>query len=264
MKFTKVMYYSRVVLVLIISVGCGLHWNKLNAQIANISIDIPTPHGGNLGTIGGGFAFQSRTRDTEKGFNPDANFGFGIGLGDFKKAVGLTVGANIFGLSNDIGEGDNFGSGTLDLQVNRAINDYIFVGIGARNLTKWRSPELRARNLRSYFLTSNFIIPIHRRYDEPFSLLFVTTGVGNGIFRLDKDFTLRESGNFNLFGSVALQVLRGTNIIAEWNGYDLNAGISFYPFKKIPALGATASLADLTEERTRFIFSAGYSFNFIR
>ncbi|MDX1939390.1 MAG: hypothetical protein SFU99_02500, partial [Saprospiraceae bacterium] len=77
-------------------------------------------------------------------------------------------------------------------------------------------------------------------------------------------FTLRESGNFNFFGSVALQVLRGTNVIAEWNGYDLNAGISCYPFKKIPSLGATASLADLTEKRVRFIFSAGYSFNFIR
>ncbi|MDX1940489.1 MAG: hypothetical protein SFU99_08055, partial [Saprospiraceae bacterium] len=157
------------------------------AQVASISIDTPVPHGGGFGTLSGGFAFQSRTRDTEKGFNPDANIGFGVGLGDLKKAVGLTLVANFYGLSNNTGEDDNFGSGALDAQVNRAINDYIFVGVGVRSLTKWRSPELRARNLRSYFLTSNFIIPIHRRYDEPFSLFFVTAGVGNGIFRLDKD-----------------------------------------------------------------------------
>lgn len=235
--------------------------NHLYAQVANVTIDIPAPHGGDLGVIAGGFAFQSRTRNTDQGFVPDGNFGMSVGLGDLKKAVGVVAAVNVFGLSNKVGEDNNLGSGTLDIQVNRAINDYIFVGAGVRSITNWIPPSTPVpRNNRSFFFVGNGIIPITRNYDKPFSLLFITLGMGNGIYRQTKDFDLETSGELNPFGSVALQVFRGGNAIVEWNGYTLNAGLSVYPFKKIPALGGTFTLASLTEGRPRFVCSMGYSF----
>ncbi len=248
-----------IVFALCMQGGILLTMPVLQAQVANVTFDVPAPHGGNLGLVAGGFAFQSRTRDTEKGFKPDANIGMSLGLGDHRKWVGVTLGANIFGLSNSIGEDGNFGAGALDVQLNRAINDYIHVGAGARSLAKWNSPGLAARHLRSFFVTSNFIIPIHRRYSEPFSLLFVTVGAGNGVFRLDRDFTLVSSGRFNPFGAVALQVFRGGNALVEWNGYEISAGMSLYPFRRFPTLGGTFVITDITEERARFVCSVGYS-----
>lgn len=254
---------------LFLKCGIALFWaclvqmpaTPLHAQTASSVIGIPAPHGGELGQIGGGMAFQSRTRNTESGWLPDANVGFMVGLGDSKELLGLALGFNIFGLSNQIGEDNNFGSGTLDVQLNRAINDYIFVGAGVRSLTNWRAPEqgIPPRNNRSFYLTSNFIVPIHRRYDEPFSLLFINVGLGNGIYRLIRDFDPNNSGNFNPFGSVALQVLRGTNAIVEWNGSGLTAGFSVYPFKKMPFLGGNVALTDLTaDESPRLIGAVGY------
>lgn len=265
MNTLKKSVYYKVIAVLFTAWCISLQFhNKAQAQVANVTIDIPAPHGGDFGLVAGGFAFQSRTRDTEKGFKPDGNVGVSLGLGNSRKLVGVTLGANIFGLSNSVGEGDNFGSGSLDVQLNRAINDYIYIGAGARSLTNWRSPEPRARNVRSYFVTSNFIIPIHRRYDEPFSLFFITAGIGNGVFQLDRDFSLTDSGKFNVFGSMALQVFRGGNVILEWNGYEVNAGMSVYPFKKLPSLGGTFAITDITEERSRFVCSMGYSFRIVR
>lgn len=260
MTSSKSTYYTVIVTQFFLLLGFLLPLHSTFAQVANVTVDIPAPHGGDLGIIAGGFAFQSRTRDTDKGFKPDGNAGISFGLGDSRNLIGFVANFNIYGLSNKVGEDDNFGSGTLDVQINKNLNDYIFLGAGIRNLTKWKSGELIARNNRSFYFTSNYVIPLHRRYNKPFSLFFITAGVGNGIFRLDKDFNLAGSGKFNVFGSMALQVLRGTNVILEWNGYEINTAVSTYPFKKLPNLGATFCLTDLTEERTRFIFSMGYSF----
>ena len=238
----------------------GFNLSCIGAQVAAVTVDIPAPFGGELGTVAGGFAVQSRTRNTEKGFVPDGNVNVSLGLGNSKKYAGLFTTVNFYGLSNEVGEEDNFGSGSLDIQLTRNINNYIFIGGGVRNLTYWKSPEGVPRNNRSFYLVSSYIIPIHRRYSDPFSLFFITAGVGNGMFRLDKDFDPFTSGNFNVFGNMALQVLRGTNVIVEWNGYELLTGVSCYPFRKIPTLGGTLSITDLTEARPRFVFSMGYSF----
>ncbi len=239
----------------------GIKNNTLYAQVANITIDNPAPFGGNFGTVGGGAVYQSKIRTQD---NADANAGFSLGLGNTEKFFGATVNFNIFGLSNSGGEDGNFGSGTLDLQINKSLTNRIFIGGGVRNLAKWRSPKLRARNVRSYYGTASTIIPLTRFYHRPFSMLFFTAGLGNGVFRAEEDFDFRTSGNLNFFGSAAIQVFRGYNLIVEWNGYDLNSGISIFPFKKIPALGATLSINDLTRygPKDRFIIMVGYAFQF--
>jgi hypothetical protein len=263
MNAIKSYWYNKVLVFLLSGSVFLTPEYSLQAQVANVTVDIPAPHGGDFGVVAGGFAFQSRTRNTPKGFKPDGNVGVSVGLGNTRKLVGIIANANIYGLSNKVGEKDNFGSGTLDVQLNRVVTDYFFIGAGMRNLARWRGGDEVARNSRSFFVTGNYVIPLHRRYSEPFSLFFITAGLGNGMFRLDRDFTLANSGKLNLFGSVALQVLRGTNLIVEWNGYEINTAISVYPFKKIPNLGGTFCLTDLTEERTRLVISMGYSFRIL-
>ena len=251
-----------MVMLLVIS-GVLLKEEGLAAQVANVTIDNPAPHGGRWGTLGGGFAFQSRTRNNTSGFIPDANVGASLGMGDPRRVFGATFNFNIYGLSNEVGEDGNFGAGSMDVQVNRTINDYIHVGAGVRNLFQWKNPPFVPRANRSYYFTTNFIIPFSRNYYKPFSLFFLTVGAGNGVFRTTADFDPRNSGNFNFFGSAAIQIFRGGNIIAEWNGYAMNAGFSIYPFRKIPALGATFAFADWTGQNLRFIMSAGYSIKLV-
>lgn len=257
--FSRIASFKRITAVVAFLLAFHLFLPTSTAQVANVTIDIPAPYGGELGTFAAGLAVQSRTRTVESGFIPDGNVNFSVGLGNSRKYLGLFVTANIYGLSNEIGQENNFGSGSLDLQLNRNINNYLFVGGGVRNLTYWKSPPGFPRNNRSFYFVSSYILPFHRRYTEPFSLLFITAGAGNGVFRLDKDFDPYTSGNFNFFGSIALQVLRGTNVLLEWNGYELVSGISLYPFRNIPTLGGTFSVTDLTEDRPRFVLSLGYS-----
>ena len=259
MKTPFTFYYPGIVIALLLGLFASLPVDTINAQIANVTIETPAPHAGTLGTFSVGAAFQSRTRNTEKGWDPDGNIGLSFGLGDINKHIGIVAGINVYGLSNNVGEDNNFGSGSFDLQLNRNINDYIFVGAGVRNLFHWRTRESTPRNNRSFFVVGSIIFPLQRQYEKPFSLLFITAGMGNGTFRLDRDFDIRNSGNLAPFGSIALQVLRGTNFIIEWNGYELGSGFSFYPFKNLPSLGGTIAVTDLTEKHQRFIMMLGYT-----
>ena len=257
-KVSKKVIFIATLAWMVISISC---LNAIHAQVANITIDNPAPFGGYFGTVGGGVVYQSKIRTND---HSDGNMGLSVGLGNPQKFVGLALNFNVFGLSSTIGEDDNFGSGTLDIQINRSISEFVNIGGGVRNLAKWRSPGLRARQVRSYYFNTSMVLPLSRFQGTPFNVLFVTAGVGNGVFRLEKDFDFRTSGTFNVFASAAVQAIKGVNIITEWNGYDLNAGVSVFPFKKIPSLGGTVSVADLTRygPKDRFIVMIGYALRF--
>ncbi len=84
--------------------------------------------------------------------------------------------------------------------------------------------------------------------------------MGNGYYRTDNHYTLGKSGSFDPFVSLATPILKGTNIITEWNGYDIGSGISSIPFQKIPFM-LTFEATDFIFDHPRFITSLSCPFS---
>ncbi len=84
--------------------------------------------------------------------------------------------------------------------------------------------------------------------EKPFSLGFVTLGVGNGVFRTEDNIDPTDEfggTQLNVFGSFATSMGSQAHAIAEWTGQDLTMGLSVVPFRRIP-LVASFGLNDLT------------------
>ena len=91
-------------------------------------------------------------------------------------------------------------------------------------------------------------------------------GVGNGRFSDMPARTQVELGKENatyVFGNASVEVVQDLNIIGEWDGIGLNAGMAY----TLPVSGAvlafSAGVADITEyssDQPRFIFGAGLAY----
>ncbi len=95
------------------------------------------------------------------------------------------------------------------------------------------------------------------------SALSYTIGVGNGRF-LDKspDDIAAGKGKYAtaVFGSVSYEIIKHTNVSAEWDGQNLGVSLTTRPFVKSPfsiGLGAD-NLTRYTGNRTSMVFSVGY------
>lgn len=95
------------------------------------------------------------------------------------------------------------------------------------------------------------------------SALSYTIGVGNGRF-LDKspDDIKAGKGKYGtaVFGGVSYEIVKHTNLSAEWDGQNLGVSITTRPFVKSPfSIGIGAdNLTRYTGDRTSMIFSVGY------
>lgn len=140
------------------------------------------------------------------------------------------------------------GQGSLSFHLNRLLlNKKLQLDGGVDNLLVWGGEQSYISYQRSTYISGNYLLTIKRSgLQKPFSYLCITAGMGNGYYRTDNHYTLGKSGSFDPFVSLATPILKGTNIITEWNGYDIGSGISSIPFQKIPFM--------LTFEATDFIF----------
>jgi len=98
------------------------------------------------------------------------------------------------------------------------------------------------------------------------SKLAFSTGVGSGHYGnkspLDIASGKGDKGTY-IFGNIAYDVANEFNLITDWNGLNLNAGVSkTFRFASFP-LVATLGAADLTHnsgDGVRFIFAVGSGF----
>jgi len=95
------------------------------------------------------------------------------------------------------------------------------------------------------------------------SALSYTIGFGNGRF-LDKspDDIKAGKGKYatGIFGSVSYEIVKHTNLSAEWDGQNLGLSLTTRPFIRSPfsvGLGA-ANLTRYTGNRASMVFSVGY------
>ena len=220
---------------------------------------------GQLGVIVIGGTVENKTRIANQ---PDANAGIYIGLGEPEKLIGAGATVNIYGLSNKEGQKDNLGEGSLGLHLNKFfLHNRLLLEGGVENLFLWRAYPDDWQYItyqRSFYFSGNYLFYIKpKSLQKPFSYVSITAGVGNGFFRSDKNYTAGRSGSFDPFFSLATPVIKGTNIIAEWNGYDVGLGVSSIPFQKIP-FEFSLAVTDLVFGNPRIVSSVSFPFNFIK
>jgi hypothetical protein len=212
----------------------------------------PSAYGQVVRSFGVGLGFQSRTRFSNK---PDGSLGFGFGLGDPRKGIGLDIGITTF---SSFRQGF-FEIGGISFKINRALPADFVIAVGTQNLLTWggvdTSPSPYAVVTKKFRLRDD--------QDTPLSQLYVSAGVGGGQFRSESDVD-RGTGSVGAFGSIALRVVRPINLITEWSGQDLTVGLSIAPLRKTPII-ITPAVTDITGnagDGSRFILSFGYGLRY--
>ncbi len=216
-----------------------------------ITVLTPSAYGQSWGSASIGLGLQSRTRFSKRA---DGVLGFGIGLGDAQKSVGLDMGLTFVDLIGNTAQ-----DGTLSLKIHRRLPDDFAVAAGIKNLIRFGATDSET----GYYGVVTKRFQLQESVEKPFSQLFVSAGLGSGQFRSELDIT-NNRDSVGIFGSVAVRMAEPVSAIAEWSGQDLTLGLSVVPFPEIP-LVVTPALTDITGnagDGSRFILGIGYALSF--
>lgn len=216
------------------------------------SIAIPTAWGAAYGTVFLGGGFQQRAPFSEA---PDAAATAGIGLWDPVRYVGVESAVTML----DVSAAEDFAASA---KLHMYLDEGTSVAAGIENLF---SPAVRGRPA-AYWVVSHTVQGVAGRAPGTGGL-HLSAGFGTGRFG-EKSLRARRAGKgddgTHVFGSVAVETLENLNLVGEWDGLGLNAGLSF---TKVTAVGAalslTAGLADLARhysERPRLVASGSVGF----
>lgn len=218
----------------------------------SLSVYIPTGFGGdrNRGFVSASYQPRGRFSDDD-----DFGLGFGVGLGDARKSVGVELSYTLasFGRNRD------FGSGGFNVKVHRQLPGDLGVALGWNGFLNIGDSNNFEQSL--YGVVTK-IIRTQDNIDKPFSRVALTVGIGTGQFRTE-DAVFDRDYNVNVFGNVALRVAKPASVIVEWTGQDLGVGVSVAPFPKLPFV-ITPAVRDITGggDGARFVIGTGFSFQF--
>ncbi len=214
-----------------------------------ITILRPTGYGRSWGQANVGIGVQSRTRFTE---DADGVLGAGVGFGNARTAVGLDVGVIVYDITD-------FSRGGVSFKLHRHLPEDVAIAAGVFNVITWGDVD---GGISPYgAVTKRF--QTRKSVRSPLSQVYVTAGVGSGLFRSDDDI-FNDVNTVGVYGSVAVRVVEPVNFIAEWSGQDLSLGVSFAPFRRIPLVftPAVSDVAGLAGDGPRFLFGIGYGISY--
>ena len=216
----------------------------------------PSGFGADRGSkyIGIGFTPNSRNAGADLD-NADAILGFGVGLGNAHKSVGLELNYTIAGLG--IGSDRDFGTGGFNAKLHRVISRGWGVAAGYNGFLNIGDDNDFEDSL---YLATTKIFSTREKLNSAFSRVAITAGVGNGQFRTE-DAIFDDDEGFNPFGSVAVRVARPISGVIEWTGQDLAVGTSVAPFRKLP-ITVNLGLRDIVGagDGARFVVGVGAGF----
>jgi hypothetical protein len=230
----------------------AINESKPYATSPAITVITPSGYGAGWGSAGFGLGLQERTRYTTQS---DGVAGFGIGFGNPRENIGLTLGVTVTDLW-----GDTFQDGSISLKLHRQLPNDFGIAAGVQGALTWGETDGGTSGYG--VVTKRFVFD---EPSEPLSQLYLTLGVGGGQYRSESEIQ-RDKNTLGLFGSVALRVAPPVSAIAEWTGQDLTLGVSVVPFRNIP-LVISPAITDITGsagDGTRFILGIGYGFTFDR
>lgn len=213
-----------------------------------LSIYIPVGYGADRNTVFLSGSYQSSVRK-DKGDVGAA--GIGIGLGNAAKTVGVE-------LSYALETSENFGEGGFNAKIHRQLGQDLAGAVGWNGFLNFGRNDFE----QSKYGVITKVFRTQESLNSPFSRVSVTAGVGDGQFRSNGAVKAGDN-NVNVFGNVAVRVIRPISLIAEWTGQDLALGLSIAPFKKFPFV-ITPAVRDLAGagDGARFVLGAGTAFRF--
>ena len=182
----------------------------------------------------------------------------GLGIGNPVEFVGLQAALSSYDLST-------LGRYGMSFQLHRQLGSANAIAIGAQNIMLSSGTD----SVPSYYIVYSqgvLASPFINRTNGT-TRLHYSIGVGKGEYseKTQYDFNSGKGANGTyVFGNVAYELFNTFNVIADWNGINLNAGVSktFY-IDKIP-LAITAGVLDLTSfsgDGVRFLVGVGTGIN---
>lgn len=213
-----------------------------------LSIYIPVGYGADRNTAFISGTYQPTVREDSGSVGAA---GIGIGLGNADKAVGVE-------LSYALATNDSFGEGGFNGKLHRRFGGDVSAALG------WNGFLNIGRNdfEQSKYGVVTKVFRTRESLNDAFSRVAFTVGVGDGQFRSDGAVDAGEN-NINVFGNLAVRVVRPVSLIAEWTGQDLALGLSIAPFKNFPFV-ITPALRDVAGagDGSRFVLGVGTALKF--
>lgn len=201
------------------------------------SVMTPTGWGAAYGTLFGGIGISER--------NPwlpssDGIMGFGVGVGDPVLQVGLQVGVTV----SDLSEFDNR---AYSFKVHRYLGAGTAVAFGGGSLFTG-GPFVDDLGETFYAVVSH-VVQGTASPRPGIGRLHLSVGVGSGRFANTSERDVSEGKRSNgtwIFGNAALEVARDVNLIVEWGGINLHAGVNKAFQVDEVTISVTVAAADLT------------------
>ncbi len=227
----------------------SLDFSNIRRSSPALTIAVPSGFGVDNNTVFFTSTFQEDTRYSEEA---DGAIGFGIGLGDARRAIGAEISYTVA----SFGGSRNFGTGGFNVRLHRRLTDNLSASVGWRGILTTGNVDFRD----SIYGAVTQIFHTREELSRPFSRIAVTAGVGSGQFRTEED-VLDGNGGVGAFGSIAVRVVQPVSFITEWTGQDLALGLSIAPFKNrnIVITPAVRDIAGGGDE-ARFVLGAGVTF----
>lgn len=225
------------------------------------TLSTPSALGAEHGTVFAGAGFQETTRGHRHLPFEDRVDGAvlaGFGLGDARELVG----AEVYVTSYSTFRSGFFERIGLSFKVHRQVGDNTAVAVGWENAL--RSGDDDGDPGTSLYGVATRVFPLRAAATDPFGLLTGSIGIGNGRFRSEDD-VLDDRETVNVFGSLALQIVRPVAAVADWTGQDLVLGASVAPFAHWPVV-VNAGFADVlgtAGDGARFIAGIGFGHRFV-
>lgn len=201
--------------------------------VPGVTLSTPTGFTAQWGDVFSAFSVNDRTRF---GRIADGYAMVGFGFGNPTKWLGIELTLGFLNVKRVF----NSGKG-LTAKIGHTFSDGTSVAIGKIDFLQW--PPNAADTGSSEYIAVSRAFQLNYDPREPFSLLVVNLGLGDGQFKSDEKFR-SETPGVGLFSSLSLRVLEPVNIIANWN-HNLHVGASVSPFRKIPVIFTLAVLDTL-------------------
>ena len=202
----------------------------------------------------------------------DAFFDTSIGFGDSVKAVGIVLTAVSENTNTELGgrsgNGETiFGNINLGVHLAKAFGPDTSVRLGIENLVREECGNGFCGLPQSAYGVISQRIRINNNPNAWFANAYMTAGAGNGAFRslgnqIQASYLAQRAAGCSTYGyqpkkecsaetrrkavfgaydygdifpiaSFGLEVIKGFNLITEWSGRNLNAGLSFRPFPEL-------------------------------
>lgn len=208
-----------------------------------ISVSTPTGFGAEGLNLYAGLGGIDRVRYNDYS---DGTLSFGISGGDPVDYLSASASVSFFDIFNDEELGK---TGGVSINIARQLYKSLSLSLGVQNIVLFGTSE--DFQLESYYLALSDVFALPG--EIWFTHFTVSVGVGNGSFNKEEianDILIEEKDNwenFGFFGGVSIAAHKTTNIIANYTGQNLDAGLSVVPFKKLE-LTVTGSLIDILEE----------------